>query len=320
MSDNAPGWQPDPTGKHDHRYWDGSGWTENVADGGVASTDPYDPSPLAAEEPIAEEPVAEEPVAPVDEPTFVDQEPVAPDATDAYPTTVEQPAAWAAAPGAEAPAPPPPYVADESGDDGGSKRNLLIGGGILAAVILAVIAFLALSGGDDDDSNQDAISDTTDTTGDSSDTTDTTGTPSEGSYGSDPELDELYDSCEDGDYAACDQLYLDSPSGSEYEAFGDSCGDRNEPSGFCVDLYGEGEEGSEGTDGTDGAAGLGDFEETMSETYQSMLGLNEEQADCLAGKIAEVVEDGTIDEAQAMTEVMDYLSDCDINPADIASN
>ena len=271
--------------------------------------------PLAAEEPIAEDPVAEEPVAPVDEPTFVDQEPVAPEATDAYPTTVEQPAAWAAAPGAEAPAPPPRYVADESGDDGGSKRNLLIGGGILAAVILAVIAFLALSGGDDDDNNQDEISDTT---GDSSDTTDTTGTPSEGSYGSDPELDELYDSCEDGDYAACDQLYLDSPSGSEYEAFGDSCGDRNEPSGFCVDLYGEGEEGSEGTDGTDGAAGLGDFEETMSETYQSMLGLDEEQADCLAGKIAEVVEDGTIDEAQAMTEVMDYLSDCDINPADIS--
>ena len=58
----------------------------------------------------------------------------------------------------------------------------------------------------------------------------------------------------------------------------------------------------------------------MSEQYQSMLGLNEEQADCLAGKITEVIEEGTIDEAQAMTEIMDYLSDCDISPSDIASN
>ena len=131
-----------------------------------------------------------------------------------------------------------------------------------------------------------------DTTGDSSDTTDTTGTPSEGSYGSDPELDELYDSCEDGDYAACDQLYLDSPSGSEYEDFGDSCGDRNEPSGFCVDLYGEGEGGIRGDGRHRWGRRTRDFEDTMAETYQSMLGLNEEQADCLAGKIAEVIEDG----------------------------
>ena len=42
MSDNPAGWQPDPTGKHDHRYWDGTQWTENVSDAGVASTDPYE--------------------------------------------------------------------------------------------------------------------------------------------------------------------------------------------------------------------------------------------------------------------------------------
>ena len=41
MTDSTPGWQPDPSGKHDHRYWDGSQWTDNVSDGGVASTDPY---------------------------------------------------------------------------------------------------------------------------------------------------------------------------------------------------------------------------------------------------------------------------------------
>ena len=35
MTDSTPGWQPDPTGRHDHRYWDGSRWTDDVADAGV---------------------------------------------------------------------------------------------------------------------------------------------------------------------------------------------------------------------------------------------------------------------------------------------
>jgi hypothetical protein len=32
-------WYPDPTGRHAHRYWDGSVWTGHVADNGVASYD-----------------------------------------------------------------------------------------------------------------------------------------------------------------------------------------------------------------------------------------------------------------------------------------
>lgn len=41
-----PAWHPDPTGRHDHRWWDGSQWTEHVADAGVASVDPLDgPAP-----------------------------------------------------------------------------------------------------------------------------------------------------------------------------------------------------------------------------------------------------------------------------------
>jgi hypothetical protein len=36
----APGWHPDPTGRHDHRWWDGSTWTANAADDGVAVHDP----------------------------------------------------------------------------------------------------------------------------------------------------------------------------------------------------------------------------------------------------------------------------------------
>ena len=41
-----PDWYEDPTGRHQHRYWDGTAWTADVADSGQASTDPLDPSGL----------------------------------------------------------------------------------------------------------------------------------------------------------------------------------------------------------------------------------------------------------------------------------
>jgi uncharacterized protein YxjI len=33
-------WHPDPTGRHQLRYWDGSVWTDHVSDNGVAGVDP----------------------------------------------------------------------------------------------------------------------------------------------------------------------------------------------------------------------------------------------------------------------------------------
>ncbi|MEM1335615.1 MAG: hypothetical protein AAGG08_19395 [Actinomycetota bacterium] len=42
----------------------------------------------------------------------------------------------------------------------------------------------------------------------------------------DAQLDEWYAQCEAGDGAACDSLYFQSPLGSEYEAFGNTCGNR----------------------------------------------------------------------------------------------
>ena len=137
MTDSTPGWQPDPTGKHDHRYWDGSQWTDNVSDAGVAGTDPYEAAtaPGATDATVADTPVVPaEGAAP----------PPVPDTT----------ATWPAAPAA--PAPPPPYnpaAPPTSGGDG-SKRNLLIGGGILAAIVIAVIAFFALGSDDDGDELQ----------------------------------------------------------------------------------------------------------------------------------------------------------------------
>ena len=35
------GWLPDPSRRHQLRYWDGKGWTAHVADDGVPSTDPF---------------------------------------------------------------------------------------------------------------------------------------------------------------------------------------------------------------------------------------------------------------------------------------
>jgi uncharacterized protein YxjI len=39
-SGNEAGWYPDPGGRHEFRYWDGTAWTEHVANRGQQSTDP----------------------------------------------------------------------------------------------------------------------------------------------------------------------------------------------------------------------------------------------------------------------------------------
>jgi hypothetical protein len=47
--------------------------------------------------------------------------------------------------------------------------------------------------------------------------------------GDDPHLDALWADCADGDGVACDELYWGSTPGSEYEAFGTTCGGRFDP-------------------------------------------------------------------------------------------
>jgi hypothetical protein len=37
-------WFADPAGRHQHRWWDGSAWTEHVADNGVVSVDAPQPA------------------------------------------------------------------------------------------------------------------------------------------------------------------------------------------------------------------------------------------------------------------------------------
>lgn len=48
------GWYKDPSGRHEQRYWDGTVWTGNVADGGVLGDDPIQtPLPSASVTPVA---------------------------------------------------------------------------------------------------------------------------------------------------------------------------------------------------------------------------------------------------------------------------
>ncbi len=72
----AAAWHPDPTGRHELRYWDGTQWSEHVSDGGVQSTSPLTPpeEPTAeagathrAETPAAEEAATDRPDGQMDE-------------------------------------------------------------------------------------------------------------------------------------------------------------------------------------------------------------------------------------------------------------
>ena len=49
-----PGWFPDPTGRHQHRYWDGGDWTDSVADQGITAHDAPTFSPPTQPAPVAE--------------------------------------------------------------------------------------------------------------------------------------------------------------------------------------------------------------------------------------------------------------------------
>lgn len=51
----AASWQPDPTKRHEQRWWDGTRWTDHVVDHGVAGVDPLAaaPAPTAAASPPA---------------------------------------------------------------------------------------------------------------------------------------------------------------------------------------------------------------------------------------------------------------------------
>jgi hypothetical protein len=55
--------------------------------------------------------------------------------------------------------------------------------------------------------------------------------------GADPVLGPLATACHGGDMVKCDELYFAAPSGSPYESYGNTCGQRTTVDEFCVDIY-----------------------------------------------------------------------------------
>lgn len=129
---NGGSWQPDPTQRHELRWWDGSEWTANVSDHGIAGFDPLPaPAPIPTNAPTSPAPTIPPPTmaAPTGPP------PMAPSPAWGAPGAAL--GATTALPVSATPAP------------GARRRNLLIGAAIAGVVVLGVAGVLVL-GGDDD--------------------------------------------------------------------------------------------------------------------------------------------------------------------------
>ena len=285
MSDTNPaGWQSDPTGRHDHRYWDGSSWTDNVSDAGVAGTDPF---------------TSEAPTPPAD-------------------TT----AAWPTTPGA--PVPPAPHAATGGSGGGGSKKGLLIGGGILLVVVV-VIAALAF-GGDDKSSKDDVRAQLVAALSNES---------QGGLKARDAECvadsvigDVDIEVLRGIDYTAADAPQeLQSAVLSAYASCNiDVTGGTG--SGDTTTTSGSTDEATTTTETTTTAGGglvdpgsLPDnFEQLLADTYENQLGLPRAKAECLAGKLADAIQSGSLTEQESASAVFDYLSACDISLDEVGAN
>ncbi|HEX6419655.1 MAG TPA: septum formation family protein, partial [Acidimicrobiales bacterium] len=178
MNAAPPGWNPDPTGRHEYRYWDGSSWTDDVADGGTTSTDPLSgPAAGGGAEPTApiDQGAGGEPTAPYEpgpQPGPGGYEPgpqpggygTPPGGPGGYGTPPggygtgpgQAYGGYGAPPGPAGPpdayggAPPPPVGPRRSGP----PVALLVGLGVLAIVVIVVLA-LVLTGDDDGETATD---------------------------------------------------------------------------------------------------------------------------------------------------------------------
>ena len=190
MTTPAPGWLPDPTGRHEYRYWDGASWSNDVADAGVAAVDALT-APLAAPGSPAAPPG---PAGPAGDPTEVI------DGTAAYPAPPAPYGPPTAAygttpPGATTPPGGPPPAPGTAGYPPAPRRSgpstgLLVGLAVLAVALIAGIAF-ALAGDDGDDDT--ATGTTTTTAADDGGDDVTTTEPDAGGAGDQGDLGDLGD-------------------------------------------------------------------------------------------------------------------------------
>ncbi len=172
MNAPTPGWQPDPTRRHEYRYWDGGTWTDDVSDNGVTSVDPF-----AGTGPAGPASFGGEPTAPMDPSQSFPPQPggFGPPggAQPGFgPPPGTQSGGFGAQPG------PPGYGPYGSGQmppgqprKSGPPVGLIVA---LAVVALAVVGGLVLLLTNSDDDDETSTEDTTEDTSDDT-TDDTTG-------------------------------------------------------------------------------------------------------------------------------------------------
>lgn len=168
MNSPAAGWQRDPTARHEHRYWDGTRWTDDVADRGVTATDPMPSGPGADPTQVIDPtqtfpPASQAPPAPTQ--TYGQPPPAGygPDGAPGfgpYGTLPNQPGGYGSYGNGGAPPPggPPQSTA--------AKTGLFVGIGVLVVAAVVGIAFLLTK---DDDSNETSTNPLSDQTSPSDD-------------------------------------------------------------------------------------------------------------------------------------------------------
>lgn len=206
------GWYPDPTGRHQNRWFDGNDWTDQVADGQVVASDPVqaDPGPDLGATQATPAPAATQP-------------------------TVGAPAPPGAPPGAGSD-PLGGYVSPVAADSGGGSSKVpLIVAAVVVVVLIAAGLVFALGGGDDggdsasDSSGEQDQSDSPDEEEDDPSASDLFDDMADSSDSSDGGDDDVFDS---------DDTPADTVVEGEYppeviDNFVSSCTSTGSPDSFC---------------------------------------------------------------------------------------
>jgi len=142
------GWYEDPLGRHGHRWWSGSHWTEHVADQGQAGIDPLGSPPAQTAAAAVAAPVATAPTSPIAAPVGF--------APPSSPVGVAATPSATPAPGAGQPSPTvtsaQPSTAGTTSPASPKRQRLLIGGAIVAVAALVIGGIVLFTGRSDDDS------------------------------------------------------------------------------------------------------------------------------------------------------------------------
>ena len=237
------GWYPDPTSRHQNRWFDGTDWTDQVADGQTVGVDPvHGGGATAATAAGATQVVPATPAQPGPPPG----------APGAAPAAGTAPAPPPGAPGAAPAAGPPPgagtpppgaplgtYAGPGASASGGRGKTWLIIGAVVVALAIVAGLVVALGGGDDGDS--------TASSSDRGDEADQSDAP-EDTVDEDPSASDLFDDMadegdqSDGDVFGTDDEPADEPADTtvdgEYpqeviDNFNDSCTSAGSPAAFC---------------------------------------------------------------------------------------